>query len=319
MGTPRFGAIILEWLAQYGNGEIRGVFTRPDKQSGRGLKTVHSDVKRLALELGLPVFQPASLGGDDAFQLMRSLKPDFIISAAYGLLIPQRILDVPSLAPLNVHGSYLPEYRGAAPIQRAIMDKWGENAWTGVSIMKMVRELDAGPVYAQKKIPLARHDSATLTETMANEGALLLNQVMAGLARGDLEPVEQDHAKATYAARITREDGRVDWLRPVEEVDAKIRAVTPFPGATATFRFVGRDKSINVKLRGGLINRMEKADKPGLIKRCRGSIGVSCANGLYELETVIPEGRKPMPAADFVNGQTSIKEGICGEAWTPDG
>ena len=231
MGTPELAAVVLRRLADWPGGEVLAVYTQPDRPAGRGQKLRPSPVKEAALELGLPVRQPENFRDAESVAELAALAPDVLAVAAYGLILPQAVLDIPRLAPLNVHTSLLPRYRGAAPIQRAIMENWQPGAESGVSIMRMEKGLDTGPVYAQRRIALAEQTAGSLHDALAALGAEALLEVISELCDGTAVAVPQDEGLASYAAKVFKEDGYVDWSLPLAAVHAQIRGVTPFPGA----------------------------------------------------------------------------------------
>lgn len=313
MGTPDFAARILEALLESQDSQIVAVYTRPDKKSGRGLKTTFSEVKKLALQYNLPLYQPSTLRSEEAINELKNLKPEYLVVAAYGQILPQAVLDIPVIAPINVHASLLPALRGAAPIQRAIIENTAPDAKTGISIMKMVAELDAGPVYAQKELSIGRMDYTELEGCLSEVGASLLPGVLADIEAHGLEPVPQDTTKVTYAPKLEKADGQINWTKTAEEVDALVRGVTPWPGAQSEFTLSDFQKSIPVTiLKGSPGSRC--AEKPGRIMRHRKGIAVACADAWYEVAILRPQGRKPMSASDFANGQIKVRNGLCGQA-----
>ena len=238
MGTPAFAGDILASLLGWPEFSVQAVFTRPDREAGRGRRLMPSPVKVLALEKGLPVHQPSSMKTEEALQLVRSYEPDFLVVAAYGMILPQAVLDAARLAPVNVHTSLLPAYRGAAPVQRAIMDGCET---IGVSIMRMTAGLDCGPFYAQKEVPVGRGTTGSLFTELAAVSAPLLRGVLRDIAEGRAVEHEQDGSLATYAAKVTKAESHVDFSKPVKSVDALIRGLTPDPAAHALFRIAGAD------------------------------------------------------------------------------
>ena len=238
MGTPAFAGDILASLLGWPEFSVQAVFTRPDREAGRGRRLMPSPVKVLALEKGLPVHQPSSMKTEEALQLVRSYEPDFLVVAAYGMILPQAVLDAARLAPVNVHTSLLPAYRGAAPVQRAIMDGCET---IGVSIMRMTAGLDCGPFYAQKEVPVGRGTTGSLFTELAAVSAPLLRGVLRDIAEGRAVEHEQDGSLATYAAKVTKAESHVDFSKPVKNVDALIRGLTPDPAAHALFRIGGAD------------------------------------------------------------------------------
>ena len=316
MGTPAFAATVLQRLCAWPEGEIVGVYCQPDRPAGRGHKLVPPPVKTLALEKGLSVFQPLHFREASACEQLEALRPDILAVAAYGLILPQRVLDAPRIAPLNVHGSLLPLYRGAAPIQRAIMDGREE---TGVSIMRMEAGLDTGPVYAMSPVPVGEHTAGSLHEALAEAGAELLVRVLERMRSGEsLTPQAQDAAVATYAAKMSKADGYIRWDAPAAVVHAQIRAVTPWPAARATI--LSPQKGIfGVQLAPGSIGSEKPLSAPsGALWRCEdGSLAVVTADRLYMLRTVRPESRKDMSAQAFAHGYLGAENGVCGHCLAP--
>ena len=312
MGTPDFAAQVLDGLLGSENYEVVAVYTRPDKKAGRGLKTVFSEVKKLALEHDIALFQPPTLRSAEATSALAALKPDYLIVAAYGLILPQEILDIPKIAPINVHASLLPAFRGAAPIQRAIMENPQEGAKTGVSIMKMLATLDTGPVYAQKEVPIEHKNSAMLEHELAKVGAELLLQVLSDIDKKNLQPVEQDEAKATYAHKLEKDDGLIDWSGSAQQVDAQVRAMNPWPGAQSSFLLPGGEE-IKVTILDGRPGN-PCSEEPGRLLRHKKGLAIACNDCWYEVEKLRAQGRRAMSAADFANGQIKIPNGLCGYA-----
>jgi methionyl-tRNA formyltransferase len=228
-GTPEFATPALKALHEAGH-QVALVLTQPDRPAGRGLKTVASPVKRLAAELGLAVQQPPTLKDERILETLRQLAPDVMIVAAYGLILPPAVLAVPARGCVNIHASLLPRWRGAAPIQRAIL---AGDTRTGVSIMQMDAGLDTGAVLLQEAIAIEPHDTAqTLHDRLASLGARLIVETLA--ARRTPEP--QDDSKATYAQKLDKNEARLDWTEPAESIDRKVRAFNPAPGAWTTYR-----------------------------------------------------------------------------------
>lgn len=313
MGTSGFAADILAALMHAGK-NIAAVYTQPDRPAGRGLGLRKSAVKILAESSGLDgkIRQPVNFKADAAMRELAALKPDFFIVAAYGLILPQAVLDIPAVAPVNIHASLLPKYRGAAPIQRAIMENWQPDAVTGVSIMRMEAGLDAGPVYATRELLLEGETAGTLEAKLAGAGAELLLEILPEIAAGALLPVPQDRTLATYARKLVKADGAIDWRQPAAAVHARVRAVTPWPGARVTLNLPGR--SAPMTLLPGLIGeRTGNAAQPGAVKVGRKGMAIACADNWYELSSVVPQGRRKMTAQAFANG-LRLAPGIIGEA-----
>lgn len=309
MGTPVFAATILERLIE-ADENIIAVYTRPDTAAGRGMETRKSPVKELAEKYGLPVFQPQGYRSETTVAELRSLKPDFLVVAAYGLILPQSVLDVAAIAAINVHGSLLPAYRGAAPIQRAIAENWQPGDRTGVSIMKMVKAMDAGPVYATSEAELTGRTTPVLAAELAEKGASLLLKTLPEIAAGRLSPADQDESRVSYAPPLTKADGQIDWKRSAAEVDAHIRAMNPWPGSQTTLML--GEKKVPVLIRSGSF-RKGATEAPGQILCSRNGLSISCQDGWYDIEIMQPQGRKAMSSREFANGRR-LKEGEAGQA-----
>ena len=305
MGTPAFAGDILASLLGWPEFSVQAVFTRPDREAGRGRRLMPSPVKVLALEKGLPVYQPSSMKTEEALQLVRSYEPDFLVVAAYGMILPQAVLDAARLAPVNVHTSLLPAYRGAAPVQRAIMDGCET---IGVSIMRMTAGLDCGPFYAQKEVPVGRGTTGSLFTELAAVSAPLLRGVLHDIAEGRAVEHEQDGSLATYAAKVTKAESHVDFSKPVKRVDALIRGLTPDPAAHALFRIGGADPG-------------EETYPAGAIVATRKKLFVACPDGLLRVVRIRPGGKKSMDAVSYINGLRLSLSGpaVIGEALPPQG
>lgn len=296
MGTPAIARDILEGLSLLPNVELVAVYTQPDRPAGRGKKIVPSPVKELALSLGLEVRQPLSLKKDEAeCQYLASLAPDFLVVAAYGMILPNSVLAIPKYAPVNVHTSLLPAYRGAAPVQRAIMDGVKE---TAVSIMRVDEELDAGPVYATMPFSTYGETAGSLLEKMGRACVPLLVEVLEGIARGTCEPKEQT-GEVSYAAKLTREDGQIRFSRPAWAVECHVRGVTPDPGAHCVLK-IGENE-IAVVLEEVAASELA-SEGAGLVLAKKGCLYLSCEDVCLEVKRLKPQGKKSMDAASFVNG-----------------
>ena len=292
-GTPRFAVPTLEAMVHAGF-PVRLVVTQPDKPRGRGLVLAPSAVKESALALQLPVTQPESIKHNNEFHSqLTALKPDAIIVVGYGRIIPQWMIDLPHLGNINVHASLLPKYRGAAPIQWAIAR--GE-AVTGVTIMRIDAGLDTGDILMQKEVPIKLTDTAeTLAPTLAAIGADLMVDTLRGLQANTIAPRPQDHAKATLAPILKKQDGRIDFHQTAQEICNRLRGFQPWPGAFTTFR----GKNLHVWQAAVSRNSLP----PGELWVENNCLFVGCGEGtalaLFEVQ---PEGKKRMPAADFVRG-----------------
>ena len=295
-GTPQFAVPTLERLLASRHAVV-GVVTQPDRARGRGQKVTAGPVKALAVGHALPVFQPDSLKAPDVDATVRAWQPDIGVVAAYGQLIPDSLLLVPPLGMINVHASLLPKYRGAAPVHRAVIA--GERQ-TGVTIMRVARRLDAGAMFAAVTRPIDPDEtSEALERDLARLGADLLVAVLDSIASGTAREVPQDEASATYAAKITRDDGRIDWPRPARAVHDQVRGLYPWPHA---FAYLGGERLILLKT---AVDPGTSTAPPGtVVEVSRDAIVVAAAPGprLAILE-VQPEGRRAMGTRDFLAGR----------------
>lgn len=298
MGTPPFAATILQALLDNGENVI-AVYTQPDKAAGRKLEPKESAVKTLALAHQLPLYQPPNFRDEYALGQLAQLGPDFLVVAAYGLILPEVVLEMPLIAPLNIHGSLLPLYRGAAPIQRAVMENWGPESISGVSLMKIIKKMDAGPVYGSHAVPIRDHTWGSLSGELARVGAQLLLDLLPGIRAGEVRAIPQNEEFATYAPKLAKEEGIIRWNRPALAVDAQIRGVTPWPGARTTIRL--NDRAIAITILAGEIGSLA-GEPAGTVKFGKGSLRIACEDYWYMPTEIKPEGRKSMPSADFVNG-----------------
>lgn len=295
-GTPEFATPPLRALLGEGY-DVAGVVTQPDRPQGRSRSTlVPSPVKVIALEEGLPVLQPERPRGPEFLAQLEALEPELSVVVAYGHILPQTVIDVPPLGTLNIHASLLPALRGAAPIQAAIRQGLPE---TGVTIMRMVRELDAGPVLLRTATPIVEHETyGELQQRLAELGALALMEALALLSLDALPEQPQDDALATYAPKVEREDARVDWTRPADEVARTVRAYDPKPGAFTVAH------GAQVKLFGARPVVDGPAGSPGeVLAADESGLLVACGTGAVRLTYVHPEGRRRLSALDWLQGR----------------
>ncbi|MDL2272310.1 methionyl-tRNA formyltransferase [Desulfovibrio sp. OttesenSCG-928-I05] len=305
MGTPDLAASVLRRVLEWEEGEVIAAYCQPDRPAGRGLELKAPPVKTLALEHGIPVFQPLHFKSDIDVMLLESLAPDYLLVAAYGLILPQKVLDIPSRMALNVHTSLLPKYRGAAPIQRAVMNG---DAETGVSIMAMDAGLDTGPVVLQETLPIAASDTAGIMhDKLAELGGELLIRALEGLEEGRLQSSPQNEAEASYAAKLGKNDGAIDFSQDASRIDAIVRGVSPWPGAFANLVRDG-EKPLRVAfVAGSPLNAPAADTRPDtptgtILGLTDGSTAVRCASGVYGITTLKPAGKAAMDAAAFANG-----------------
>jgi methionyl-tRNA formyltransferase len=291
-GTPDFAVPALAALAGAGH-EVTAVLTQPDRPAGRGLAAVASPVKQAAVRFGIPVLQPASLKSTTAQADLRTLAPEALVVAAYGLILPQAVLDFPRLGAINIHASLLPRWRGAAPIHRALLAGDSE---TGISIMQMDAGLDTGPVLLMERVPiLAADTSGTLHDRLAALGATLIVVALEGLARGALAATPQPDAGVTYAAKLGKDEARIDWTRPANELERQVRAFDPFPGAAARLR------GTEIKVWHATV--VAGAGEPGAVIAVESAgVVVACGAGALRLEALQRAGGKRLPAPAFLRG-----------------
>jgi len=286
MGSPDFAVPTLDALVDAGH-EVVAAYTQPPRPAGRGKSERPTPVEERAGELGIEVRSPKSLKGEAEQEAFAELEADVAVVAAYGLILPQPILDAPMLGCLNVHGSLLPRWRGAAPVQRAIMA--GDEA-TGVTIMQMEAGLDTGPMLLKRALEIEDRNAAQLTEELAKLGAAMMVEVLADLP--EFEPIEQPDDGVTYAAKISKEEARIDWSRPAAELVRQIQGLAPFPGAW--FEANGE----RIKLLAAEITTSHGA--PGEVIDDRLTIG--CGNGALRPTQVQRAGKGVMSAEELLRG-----------------
>lgn len=293
-GTPEFAAAALRELIAAGH-EIALVLTQPDRPAGRGMKLKPSPVKAVALEHGLGVEQPASLRNDEAQQMLRDIGADLMVVAAYGLILPQAVLDIPTRGCLNIHASLLPRWRGAAPIQRAIL---AGDAETGITIMQMDVGLDTGDMLSIHPVAIADDETAaTLHDKLAAEGARAIVSTLAGL--DGIAPLKQPEAGVTYAQKLSKAEALVDWSLPAEEVARAIRAYNPAPGAHTLLA----GEALKLWMAGAEAGQAE----PGVIVAADADgVLVGCGSGLVRLSVLQAAGGKRLAARDFVAGRSQL-------------
>lgn len=279
----------LEALVVAGH-RVELVVTQPDRP-GHRLRTAPPAVKVAAGDLGLEVFQPEHIGRPESVERLYAAAPDVLVVAAYGQIVPPAVLEVPRLGPVNVHASLLPRWRGAAPVAHAILS--GDRV-TGITIMRMDETLDHGPVLASAQTQIGEHeDAAFLTERLSTLGAVTLVETLPRLEA--IVPVEQDHGAATYAPKLGRKDGEVEWELDASDLDRHVRAFQPWPGVTVPFG----DRRVKV-LRG---RPAAGVGRPGqVLSTAREGVEVACGRGSYLLQEVQLPGRRPMPARTLVTG-----------------
>jgi methionyl-tRNA formyltransferase len=289
MGSPDFAVPSLQ--AAVGLGTVVGVITQPDKPAGRGQVLTPCAVKVAALALGLPILQPEKMR--EALPQLQEWAPDLILVAAFGKILKPSVLDLPHLGCLNVHASLLPRHRGAAPINAAIL---AGDAEAGVTLMKMAEGLDTGDMLASKSLTIDPEDTATsLTTHLAQIGAELLAEALPRWLAGDLTPTPQDDSLATYAPQLKKEDGRLSWTETAVALDRRVRAMSDWPGAFFTYN----GQPIKV-LKAHV--RPDRVAAPGRVIKVDGQPAIGTPEGTLVLDQIQPPGKKPMPAANYLNG-----------------
>ncbi len=295
MGTPEFAVPALYGLIA--TQEVVGVVTQPDRPAGRGRQLTPPPVKVVAREAGIPVYQPKSLRNEEAAGLLWEWAPELIVVAAFGQILRPHVLDLPDHGCLNVHASLLPRWRGAAPIQQAIL---AGDSQSGVSLMRMDEGLDTGPVYVRRAIPIGPQDTAAdLHDRLAELGANLLAEKLDDIVVGRLPAEPQDDSLATYARLIKKEDGAIDWRRPAVEIDRQIRAMTPWPGAYSRWQ----GKRLKILEAAPADDGALAAGQPGQVVETEDGAAVVTGQGAIHLACVQLAGRKATPIQEFLRGR----------------
>ncbi len=297
MGTPDFAVPCLQKLIDTGY-TVCGVFTQPDKPKGRGYTLVPPPVKELALQHGLTVYQPETLRKTEVQQQIKDLRPDLIVVVAYGKLLPKEVLEIPPMGCVNVHGSLLPKYRGAAPIQQTVLN--GDTV-AGVTTMFMGEGLDTGDMLLKAETPVGENEtSGELFERLCRLGADLLAETIEALEKGTVTPVPQNEEEASYAGMLGKKDSPIDWNKTAQQVHNQVRGLSPWPVASTTYH--GKQ----LKIHRTLVCPEERG-VPGSMREKAGRFFVCCGSGAVELVTVQYEGGKKMPAADFFRGHPFLE------------
>jgi methionyl-tRNA formyltransferase len=305
LGTPAFAVPTLERIVEAGH-QVVAVLTQPDRPRGRGQQLAAPPVKETALRLGLPVYQPERVRRPEAVEYLRGLGVDAMVVVGYGQIIPQSVIDLAPLGIINVHASLLPKYRGAGPVQWAILN--GETR-TGVTTMRIDAGLDTGDMLMRRETAIDPQENAIeLGNRLAALGADLLVETLEGLAAGAIVAEKQDPAAATYAPLLKKQDGIIDWSKPAQTIHDQVRGLQPWPGAYTTFRghtlHIWRSRVLDLA-----------ATPPGVIASVKPLVA-GCGYGALELVEVQLEGRKRVSGADFANGQRPADNEILGDART---
>jgi methionyl-tRNA formyltransferase len=303
LGTPAFAVPTLEQVVAAGH-QVLAVVTQPDRPRGRGQHPAPSPVKQTAERLGLAVFQPERIRRPEAVDYLRALSPDAMVVVGYGQIIPQSVIDLAPLGIINVHASLLPRYRGAGPVQWAIIH--GEKR-TGVTTMRIDAGLDTGDMLLRAETEIGEDEtSVELSKRLAVMGAELLVETLAGLSAGTIVPEKQDSSQATYAPLLKKEDGLLDWSQPAAEIHNRIRGLQSWPGAYTAFR----GQTLHI-WRAAIVPARDSGE-PGRFLSVKPPV-IACGAGALELREVQLEGRKRVSGADFANGQRLTENDILGE------
>jgi methionyl-tRNA formyltransferase len=292
MGTPDIAATCLTKILEDGF-EVVGVYTQPDRPKNRGMKLAFSPVKEVALAHNLPVFQPENFREEASVEELKALQPDVVAVVAYGRILPQKVLDVPTKGCINIHASLLPSYRGSAPYQWAVLDGCKE---TGVTAMYLCREMDAGDMIDTAKTPIGENETAgELLDRLAVLGADLLSKTLGRMAEGKVEATPQDHEKATYAPMLDKSMCPIDWTQTAQQVHDKVRGLHPWPVATAELAGTKFKIHATAIVPGkGTPGEILSLTKTGLV--------VACGEGAVEIRSLQAEGGKRMAAPDYFRG-----------------
>ncbi len=298
MGTPDFSVPALSEIVAAGH-EVVAVYTQPPRAAGRGKEVRKTPVHQFAESFDIPVFTPTSLKGEDAQAAFAALNLDVAVVVAYGLILPKAILDAPKHGCLNVHASLLPRWRGAAPIQRAIM---AGDTVTGVNIMQMDEGLDTGDVLLSEHVPIQSNTTAgQLHDTLAQTGAHLIVRALAALSRDALTATPQPDDGVTYADKIKKSEARIDWTRPAKDLDCHIRGLSPFPGAW--FELLTDKKPVRIKVLRAI--PVDNSGDPGTV--LDDHLTIACSDGALRLVDLQREGKKATTVEDFLRGTPVAK------------
>ena len=294
MGTPDIAATCLKKLLSDGF-DVVGVFTQPDRPKGRGMKMVYSPVKEVALAAGLPVYQPENFRTDEPVEQLKALQPDIVAVVAYGRILPQRVLDIPAKGCVNIHASLLPQYRGSAPYQWAVLDGLKE---TGVSAQHMVWEMDAGDVIDVAKTPIGENETAgELLDRLAVLGADLLSRTLTRFENGSVEAARQNEEEVTFAPMLDKNMCPIDWTKTAQQVHNHVRGLHPWPVATAELA------GTKFKIHQTIVLEDAPVAAPGtILGLTKTGLQVACGSGAVEIRSLQAEGGKRMAAPDYFRG-----------------
>ena len=294
MGTPDIAATCLKKLLSDGF-DVVGVFTQPDRPKGRGMKMVYSPVKEVALAAGLPVYQPENFRTDEPVEQLKALQPDIVAVVAYGRILPQRVLDIPAKGCVNIHASLLPQYRGSAPYQWAVLDGLKE---TGVSAQHMVLQMDAGDVIDVAKTPIGENETAgELLDRLAVLGADLLSRTLTRFENGSVEAARQNEEEVTFAPMLDKNMCPIDWTKTAQQVHNHVRGLHPWPVATAELA------GTKFKIHQTIVLEDAPVAAPGtILGLTKTGLQVACGSGAVEIRSLQAEGGKRMAAPDYFRG-----------------
>ena len=292
MGTPDFAAASLKKLIDEKR-DVVGVFTQPDKPKGRGMELAASPVKVLALENGIPVYQPVKMRDGTALEMIKALEPDILVVVAYGRILPQKVLDVPKYGCINIHASLLPKYRGSAPYQWAVLDGLTE---TGVTAMYLTREMDAGDIIDISKTPIGENETAgELLDHLAVLGAELLSRTLTRFESGKVPATPQDASGVSYAPMLDKSMCPIDWTKTAQQVHNHVRGLHPWP--VATMELQGKTFKVHAT------RVVEGSGKPGeILGLTKTGLRIACGEGAVEITSLQAEGGKRMAAPDYFRG-----------------
>ncbi|EOF55892.1 methionyl-tRNA formyltransferase [Enterococcus hirae EnGen0127] len=295
MGTPAFSVPILEGLLEEGY-EVVAVVTQPDRPVGRKKIITPTPVREAAVKHGLLVLQPEKISGSEEMEKIIALQPDVIITAAFGQFLPEKLLQAPVHGAINVHASLLPKYRGGAPVHYSIIN--GEKE-TGVTIMEMIKKMDAGGIYAQESLPITKQDDVgTMFEKLSALGKQLLLKTLPDILNGNLSPRPQDESKVTFSPNITREQEAIDWNKTAEEIDNQVRGMRPWPIAFTTYEQT-RWKLLNVEA----LAEKTTAEPGTIIKKDKKNLWIACGKQtVLAIKELQPAGKGKQAVNEFLNG-----------------
>jgi len=304
-GTPDFSVPALEALIHTDNYEVVVVYTQPDRPAGRGREYKASPVKRTAETAGIPVLQPVSLQHEETQQVLREFKPDLMVVAAYGLLLPETVLQIPVFGCINIHASLLPRWRGAAPIQRAIL---ANDKKTGISIMQMDKGLDTGDILALAECPIHTDDTGScLHDRLMYLGAETLLEVMPEVISRSVKPVVQDNLRASYAKKLSKSEAEINWQLPAPQIERAVRAYNAWPVAFSWWQKKNKLQTLRI-WQAQSVTGQSRAEPGTVIAENSHGIDVLTGDGVLRIQHLQPQGKRTMSAADFLNASSLLHQ-----------